>query len=206
MKKMIYTVLACAVAVSCGRLFPDKVDVVQLGIVQDFVVASAAQDIVGAKVISDRDYKFAVEGDAPWMSVELAARDTLVFSVERNDGFCRSVYVCVSADGRTDRLQLRQEGKWQESISLHDSSVDVPASGGRVSTRVISNLPSDCLAASTLDTKSIASLSLEDYILSFDVLPSMVRDRRTYVVTVSYTDGWGREISGTLTVRQEAYE
>ena len=75
-----------------------------------------------------------------------------------------------------------------------------------MSTRVISNLPSDCLAASTLDTKSIASLSLEDYILSFDVLPSMVRDRRTYVVTVSYTDGWGREISGTLTVRQEAYE
>lgn len=205
-KALFYIVFLCAFQVSCGKLFPDKVDVVQLGIVQDFVVASAAPDIVGAKVISDRDYTLAVEGDAPWMSVEQAGRDTIVFSVERNDGFCRSVYVTVSADGRTDRLQLRQEGKWQESISLHDSSVDVPVSGGHVSTRVASNLPSDFLSASTLDSKAIANLSLKDYILSFDVLPTTMRDRKTYSVTVGYTDGWGREISETLTVKQDAYE
>ncbi len=206
MKKLIFMALCCAAAVSCGKLFPDKVDVVQLGIVQDFVVASSAGEPVGAKVISDRDYSFGVEGDAPWMNVEQATRDTIIFSVEPNKGVCRSVYVSVSADGRTDRIQLRQEGRWQESISLHDSSADVPAAGGHVSTRVISNLPSDYLKVSTLDIKAIAGLSLKDYILSFDVLPTTMRDRKTYTVAVIYTDGWGREITETLTVKQDAYE
>ena len=105
--------LCCAAAVSCGKLFPDKVDVVQLGIVQDFVVASSEGESVGAKVISDRDYSLSVDGDSQWMSIEYSTRDTIVFSVEPNEGFCRSVYVSVSADGRTDKVQLRQEGRWK---------------------------------------------------------------------------------------------
>ena len=184
--------LCCAAAVSCGKLFPDKVDVVQLGIVQDFVVASSEGESVGAKVISDRDYSLSVDGDSQWMSIEYSTRDTIVFSVEPNEGFCRSVYVSVSADGRTDKVQLRQEGRWK--------------AGGHVSTRVVSNLPSDYLRVSTLDTKSITNLSLKDYILSFDVLPTATRDRKTFGVTISYTDGWEREISETLIVKQESYE
>ena len=35
MRKLVFMALCCAAAVSCGKLFPDKVDVVQLGIVQD---------------------------------------------------------------------------------------------------------------------------------------------------------------------------
>lgn len=206
MRKLVFMALCCAAAVSCGKLFPDKVDVVQLGIVQDFVVASSEGESVGAKVISDRDYSLSVDGDSQWMSIEYSTRDTIVFSVKPNEGFCRSVYVSVSADGRTDKVQLRQEGRWKESIKLNDSSADVPAAGGHVSTRVVSNLPSDYLRVSTLDTKSITNLSLKDYILSFDVLPTATRDRKTFGVTISYTDGWEREISETLIVKQESYE
>jgi len=49
-------------------------------------------------------------------------------------------------------------------------------------------------------------MRLSDYILTFDVAPTTNRDKRSYVVTVSYLDGWGDAVSDSVTIVQDAYD
>lgn len=206
MKKILYMTVALIFSVSCGKMLPDKFDIVRLGIAQDTVIAPARQVRIGAKVLSDRDYELTIETETPWLEVISATSDTLIFSLAENDGFRRSAVVRIGAAGREDKLRVCQEGKWKESVRLSESEVISPAAGMKVSARVISNLPSDCLKASTLDTRAISNLTLNDYILSFDVLPTTNRDSKLFTVKVYCTDGWEEEASAQITVRQEAYE
>jgi len=206
MRRQIVYIIAAVAVCACSKLLPEEIDVVQMGIVQENVVAECNECSVGAKVISDRDYALSVNGEAPWMKIVEATRDTIVFRLDENEAFCRSVYVNISANGRVDSVQVRQKGKWKESIALSETFVEAPVEGTPISVRVMSNLPSDYLVATTLDDKAIGNISIKDYILTFDVLPTHNRDKKTYNVTVSYVDGWGETVSAKITVIQEAYE
>lgn len=200
--------LAGAMAtVSCVGLKADHVEIVQLGIVEDSVTAGARQLECGVKVLSDRDYSMSFEGGNPsWLRVARSTRDTLSFVLEPNLGFRRCAYLDIMADGRADRVQIRQEGQWQETVALSETSLNVPAEGYTGSVRVISNMPSDYLKAVTTDMKALADVSLDGYILHFTVLPSHSRDARTLSLAVEYVNGWDELVINTLTISQEAYE
>jgi len=208
MRKPIF-ILTIALAgwlTACTSLRPDPVEIVSLGIVPESIEIPALPGEDGVRMMADRDYSVEVLSGSEWFQIGLVARDTLAFSFKENNGFRRSARIRVSADGREDELLVKQEGPFREWLQLSQNQVDVPASGSSVSLRVHSNLPSDYFAVSTSHESAIGSLSLSSYELSFKVLPTVNRDRRTYTVTVSYIDGWGDELSRSLSVTQEAYD
>lgn len=207
MKKVLYLIAGALAAVSCVGLQPDSVEIVQLGIVEDAVTAGAQQCECGVKVLSDRDYSLSFEGgEVPWVHVLSATRDTIAFSLDENTGFRRCAYLEVSAPGRKDCVQIRQEGMWQESVALSETSLEVPAAGYSGSVRVMSNMPSDYMKAVFTDAKALSDVYLEDYILHFTVLPSHNRDPRTVTISVEYVNGWDEVVSNTLEILQAAYE
>lgn len=206
MKRLFNYISIIALTSACIGLKPDDVEIVQLGIVEDAVVAGAYHGECGVKVLADRDYALAFEGKPSWVRVDRATRDTIVFSLDANEGFRRCAYLDISADGRKDRVQVRQEGLWMESVSLSQTSLNVSAEGCHGSIRVISNLPSDYMKAVYKDTKALSNVRLEDYILEFTVLPSHNRDPRTLEIDIEYVNGWDEVVSQSLTIYQEAYE
>ena len=135
----------------------------------------------------------------------IAGRDTLSFSFSENKGFRRSAIIKVSANGREDALVVKQEGVFHESATLSEHEISMPVEGGHVSIRLSSNMPSDVFSLECSHEEAFHKLSISDYMLSFDVLPTTNRDKRTYTVTVYCTDGWGERVSDTVSIVQDAY-
>lgn len=191
---------------ACQSLLPEKVEIVTLGIVPDSIEVGATAGEDGVRMIADRDYQVEILSGADWLSPGLAKSDTLSFSFLSNEGFRRSARIKVSAAGREDELLVKQQGPFQERLQLSEHDVIAPASGCPVKLRVLSNLPSDYFSLRSSSESAIGKLVLNAYELSFEVMPTTARDKRKYTVTVSYIDGWGEEITDTVTVQQEAYD
>ena len=201
-KYMVLALFLCA----CQSLRPEKVEIVTLGVVPDDVVVAAEAGEGSARVIADRDYQVEVLSGADWLFVTSVTREAIGFSYRENTGFRRSASVKVSADGREDVLLVKQEGPLQEMVQLSEHNRTVPSAGETVRLRVLSNLPSDFFLPSASNDKAIVHLQLADYQLSFDVLPTTNRDKRTYTVNVTYTDGWGDIVSDSMEIQQLAYD
>ena len=205
MKKL--SLLICAAALcACESLMPEKIDIIQLGIVPDYIVVPGTAGEDGVKLISDRDYSFEVVDGADWLSPGIAQTDTLSFSFSANEGFRRSGRIRVSAGSRTDELLVKQQGIYAERIQLSQNTLTAPAEGRSVELRIYSNLPSDFFSVSASSDKAIGRLTMEDYVLRFEVNPTTNRDKRTYTVTVSYIDGWGETVSDQVSITQEAFD
>lgn len=206
MKKYIVLLCAAACLCACQSLLPEKVEIVSLGMVPESITVPAGAGEDGVRVIADRDYAVEVLSGREWLTPGISRSDTLSFSFKANDGFRRSAVLKISAGGREDRLLVKQAGPYQETLSLSTHSVTVPAAGGAVAVRVHSNLPSDYFSVSASNDKVISGLKLTAYELSFIVLPTTNRDKRTYTVTVSYADGWGETLEDSVNILQEVYE
>ena len=206
MKKTVIFCLLAATALSCKSLLPDEITVVQLGIAPDAVEVDAAAGEDGVRVISDRDYAVKVVSGAEWLSVGVTLRDSLSFHFTENSGFRRSAVLSVSADGREDRLEIRQGGVFHESVSLSEHGLSFPASGGTATVRLHSNMPSDVFRVECTHSEAFKVLRLRDYVLSLEVLPTTNRDKRSYEIRVYCVDGWGKEISDTIAIVQDAFE
>lgn len=206
MKKILIWVALAATAISCKSLLPDEIAVVQLGIAPETIEVGAASGEDGVPVISDRDYAAEVISGAEWLSVGVTLRDSVSFHFSENTGFRRSALLRVSADGREDVLQVRQEGVFHENVALSEHRISVPVSGGRFSVRLHSNMPSDAFSVDCTHPDVFKVLRLSDYVLSLEVLPTTNRNKRTYEIRVYCTDGWGEEISDTIEIVQDAFE
>ena len=206
MKKILYILAAAFAFAACESLKPESIDIVELGIPAENIEVpqTAGQD--GVKVIADRDYSVDIVSGADWLTPGIANSDTLSFAFSANTGFRRSAVIRVSSGSREDFLQVRQRGVFTEKLSLGDTSVTLPAEGGPVGTRVISNLPADYFTLFASDDKVITKLHLEGSILHFEVQPSTSRDARNFYVSVSCEDGWGETVEATITVKQNAYQ
>lgn len=205
MKKILLSIALAALALSCESLRPENPDIIQLGIVPDDIKVAAAAGEDGVRLIADRDYDVAVTSGASWLSVGLSRRDSLAFRFSENTGYRRCARIRVSAPGREDVLEVKQEGVFHETATLSKHEVSLPVEGGHVSVRLHSNMPSDAFTVECPHKDAITKLQLADYVLSFDVLPTTKRDKRTYVVTVYCTDGWGEQVSDAINVVQDAY-
>ena len=206
MRKRILTLLAAASVCACQSLLPEKVDIITLGILPESITVPATAGEDGVRVIADRDYSVEVLSGQEWLTPGLSRSDTLSFSCKENTGFRRSAVLRISADGREDRLTVKQSGPFQETLALSTNSVTAPAAGCRVVIRVLSNLPSDYFTVTASNENVISKLRLTAYELSFVVLPTTNRDKRNYTVTVSYTDGWGETIEDSVNILQEVYD
>lgn len=204
-KKSVYTIMAVLCA-ACTSMLPEKIDIVSVGIVPDSIEISASSGEDGVAVIADRDYKAEVLSGSEWLSLGLTGADTLSFSFSANENFRRSAIIRISADGREDQLLVKQEGLFKETLSLSQTEVEAPVEGCEVSVRVLSNLPTDYFEVSVSNSLAIDNVHLKSNTLTFNVLPTTNRDKRSYAVTVSYTDGWGDVLSAGITVLQEAYD
>lgn len=206
MNKTLSFFIAVLAVAACDSLRPESIDLVQLGIPAETIEVPQTAGEDGVKVIADRNYSMEVISGAEWLTPGIAQSDTLSFSFEENSGFRRSAVVRVSSGSREDFLQVRQRGIFAETLSLSVVSVTVPAAGGSVEARVISNLPADYFALFASDDKVIDKLRLEGNILRFEVLPSSSRDARSFYVSVSCEDGWGETVEAAITVKQNAYK
>ena len=199
MKRILTLVSAVLSAIACNSLRPTELDIVQLGIVpDDIIVPSGAGE--------DRDYALELLSGADWLTVGLTARDSISFSFASNEGYRRSARLKISASGREDELLIKQEGAMAAYAVLSAHSLSVPAQGGSFELRLSSSLPSDYFSVSVTGNSTVRNMRLSDYILTFDVAPTTNRDKRSYVVTVSYLDGWGDAVSDSVTIVQDAYD
>ncbi len=206
MKKRILTLLAAVSICACQSLLPEKVDIVTLGILPESITVPATAGEDGVRVIADRDYSVEILSGQEWLTPGISKSDTLSFSFKENAGFRRSAVLKINADGREDRLVVKQEGPYKETLTLSTHSVTAPADGCQVVIRVLSNLPSDYFTVTASNDNVISKLRLTAYELSFVVLPTTNRDKRNYTVTVSYTDGWGETIEDSVNILQEVYD
>ena len=206
MRKRILTLLAAASVCACQSLLPEKVDIVTLGMLPESITVPAAAGEDGVRVIADRDYSVEILSGQEWLTPGISKSDTLSFSYKENAGFRRSAVIRISADGREDRLVVKQDGPYRETLNLSDHSVTAPAAGCEVAIRVLSNLPSDYFTVTASNDNVISKLRLTAYELSFVVLPTSNRDKRNYTVTVSYTDGWGETLEDSVNILQEVYD
>lgn len=208
MKKIgqLLLVAAFALLTGCKSLLPESFDIIRLGIAPQTLDVVAGEGEDGVPVIADRDYQVEILSGADWLKPALVTRDSLSFSFLTNEGFKRMARVRISADGYSDELSVRQLGHYMEWITLSETSLTAPAQGRSVSVRVLSNLPTDYFTVTTTNDEAFSNLSLNANLLTFDVLPTTNRDKRTYTVTVACKDGWGETVSANLTLIQDAEE
>ncbi|MBQ7268330.1 MAG: BACON domain-containing protein [Bacteroidales bacterium] len=206
MKRILTLVSAVLSAIACNSLRPTELDIVQLGIVPDDIIVPSGAGEDGVRIIADRDYALELLSGADWLTVGLTARDSISFSFASNEGYRRSARLKISASGREDELLIKQEGAMAAYAVLSAHSLSVPAQGGSFELRLSSSLPSDYFSVSVTGNSTVRNMRLSDYILTFDVAPTTNRDKRSYVVTVSYLDGWGDAVSDSVTIVQDAYD
>lgn len=199
-----YLILFALAAISCQSLKPENPEIIQLGILPESIEVPAVAGEDGVALIADRDYSIDILSGAEWLTLGLAQRDTISFSFTSNEGYRRSAVLRVSADGREDELVVKQEGVFHENAELSEHEIAVPVNGQSISIRLHSNMPSDSFTIDCSHPEIISKLRLSDYILSFEVLPTTNRDKRTYEVTVFCTDGWGEKISDSVKIIQDA--
>lgn len=206
MKRHWIMIFAAAAALSCTSLSPEEVDIVSLGIAPDDIVVGAGAGEDGVKVLSDRDYRTDILSGGEWLSIGTVQRDSLSFSFSENKGFRRSAFVKVSTDGREDVLQVKQEGVFHEKVSLSEHELSAPVEGLEGTVRLHTNMPSDVFRIECSHPASFKAFGHSDYVLHFHLLPTTNRDKRTYQIKVSCTDGWGEEVSDCLNIVQDAFE
>lgn len=151
-------------------------------------------------VLANCDYTMTVVQGSEWLSVK-ELDDTVAVSYTFNRGERRMAKIVLDAPGRTDTVCVRQEGSFENFVSLLQPAIAVAKEGGEYSVTVESSELSDFLQVESLD-ENISDVTLVDKVLTFTVAPNTMIDKRKMTIEVYYLDGWEERVSATLTITQ----
>ncbi|MCR5326661.1 MAG: DUF5689 domain-containing protein [Bacteroidales bacterium] len=211
---------ALALAAACNYDDATPVSLVELGATQKEYVINEDGGSIKIAILSNGPYSVISLDDAPWLTLGATAGngdDSLKVTATMNEEFKRmsQIVLCSDVDSRRDTLSIKQKGSIEATLTKENTSIVLPGAGGTVTEYVSTNVPfsymkvdvaypegapSGWVSGVTIDdtplTDGTHALTISSEANSDEVVP------RTAIVNISYTDGWGDEVSVLLNLVQ----
>ena len=211
---------ALALAAACNYDDATPVSLVELGATQKEYVIDEDGGSIKIAILSNGPYSVISLDDAPWLTLGATAGngdDSLKVTATMNEEFKRmsQIVLCSDVDSRRDTLNIKQKGSIEATLTKENTSIVLPGAGGPVTEYVSTSVPfsymkvdveypegapSGWVSGVTIDdtplTDGTHALTISSEANSDEVVP------RTAIVNISYTDGWGDEVSVLLNLVQ----
>ena len=224
MKKIYVLILAAATfVVSCSSpYYPEYVPIVSLGIYANEVVCENAEGDFAVSVVSNVDYTASIVSGQEWLSfadTDVTSRtgsgnSVLKFKYLQNNNAKRAAQVVVAAETRTDTVVIKQKGRFDEALEIHETSkhlfseetgvprMEVDWTGGDYSFRLRTDVLSSQLKAWTPDPSVITNFHIENNVVTLTVSQNNQLQPRIVNFQISYIDGWNEQQVLKLSIRQ----
>lgn len=193
------------------------IPLVELGAVEKDLVFPSELGNAELHVYANSDYEVELLNNPNWVTVDSFrgnADGVINVTCSANDGFKRSAALVLKSglSARTDTVLVKQSGVVEVVFQMENTTITFESQGGVRSEAITTNIPSDKINISVAylsDDQWIESWGLtegEGIILNITARPNDENISRKAAMTVSYVDGWGKSISLTLTLNQDAAE
>lgn len=205
---------------SCDYEDAAKISKVELGAPGKEFVINASDTTFKVAVYSNNKWHFDVlDGADSWLhitGVPTETDDSLTLYCEANPEFRRQARIALSSDvdSRADTILVKQEGWMAAKLSIENSSIVADGSAGTVKSDVVTNVPFDYMTVDTEYTsggeswiekvyvaEGLSDSGTLEFTLSANPNPNTPRAAS---VRLSYTDGWGDEVSLLVNVLQKS--
>lgn len=191
------------------------IPLVELGAVEKDLVFSPESGTAEIHVYANGAYKVEFLNTPNWLTIDSFGGNSdgvINVSCSANDGFRRSESLVLKSelDSRTDTVFVKQAGTIEEVLQMENTTIAFDAQGGEKSETINTNVPSGEIKISVTypsDDQWIESWSLteaDNMMLNITANPNNDSNSRSAVMIVTYVDGWGKSMSLTLTLKQEA--
>ena len=211
---------ALAVLSACRYDDATPVSLVELGATQKEYIINEDGGSVKIAVYSNGAYHIDTLDDSPWLSLDRTSGDgddSLKVTATMNEEFKRMsrIVLCSDVDSRRDTIAIKQQGALVAALTKENTSIVLPGAGGTVTESVNTNVPFSYM---TVDVEYpegapsgwVSSVNIDDTPLadgshtlsiSSEANPDATVPR-TATINISYTDGWGDEVSVLLNLVQ----
>lgn len=202
--------------------YDDAADIalVELGAKQKEFVSEMEGGPIQVDIYSNGSYHIENLDNANWLSFDHMSGNGdghITVTVDMNEDFRRlaKVALCSDVDERRDTLVFKQLGASVEVLSIENSSIILDGKGGTDSKNsVFTNIPFDRMKVDIAFPEGgpqdwISEISVADadgYVRAISITSEANTDEinpRTAQATISYTDGWGENMSILLNLVQK---
>ena len=222
MKKIFVTILAVAALASCSSpYYPEYRPIVSLGAETSNLVVENTEDICRLAIISNVEYNATIISGSEWLSfadtegtVRIGSGNEAVeFKHLANLNEKRVARLVLSADTRRDTIKIKQKGRTEDFIEIHDSDKELFSmedgtrmpigwEGGEVSFRLRTSCMDHQLSAWSADETIVNGFKFENGLCTFFVSANDELQPRIVLFQISYIDGWGDKRVLELSIRQ----
>lgn len=212
--KQIYNIIIPVIglaAVSCTDfLNPRYVEIVELGATTKIFTISKEVEDCSFGLKSNVDFTARIVQGAEWLGFDgaegpqiscPASTESIGLHSTANTGFPRMAMVELAAEGRSDTVFVKQEGKYLQMVRLLQDVISVKPEGETVEVDMDTNLPARDIRTSTEDS-GVGAVSYKDNILTVNILPNDSRNDRTIRISVYCISQWRDRIGSVLTIKQ----
>ena len=222
MKKIFVAILAVAALASCSSpYYPEYRPIVSLGAETSNLVVENTEDICRLAIISNVEYNATIISGSEWLSfadtegtVRIGSGNEAVeFKHLANLNEKRVARLVLSADTRRDTIKIKQKGRTEDFIEIHDSDkglfemengtrMPIGWEGGEVSFRLRTSCMDHQLSAWSADETIVNGFKFENGLCTFFVSANDELQPRIVLFQISYIDGWGDKRVLELSIRQ----
>ena len=222
MKKIFVAILAVAALASCSSpYYPEYRPIVSLGAETSNLVVENTEDIRRLAIISNVEYNATIISGSEWLSfadtegtVRIGSGNEAVeFKHLANLNEKRVARLVLSADTRRDTIKIKQKGRTEDFIEIHDSDKELFSmengtrmpigwEGGEVSFRLRTSCMDHQLSAWSADETIVNGFKFENGLCTFFVSANDELQPRIVLFQISYIDGWGDKRVLELSIRQ----
>ena len=209
-----------ALTVACRYDDATPVNLVELGATQKEYIIDEDGGSVKIAVYSNGAYHIDSLDESPWLSLDRTSGegdDSLKVTATMNEEFKRMsrIVLCSNVDSRRDTISIKQKGALTAALTKENTSIVLPGAGGTVTESVSTNVPFSYMNVDIEYPEGapsgwVSSVNIDDTPLtdgshalsiSADANPDATVPR-TATINLSYTDGWGDNVSVLLNLVQ----
>lgn len=219
--KVAAAIAFCVCAASCNIDDAAEIPLVELGTPENEYILEADGGDIAMQIYSNGDYHIEMTSDAPWLTLGSDSGNgdgEIMVSVQMNEEFKRmaGIVLCSDVDTRRDTILIKQKGMLEARLEMANTSMIVDGKGGVTSSGIVTNIPFGYFTVTTeyndeADAGWIESVDIyaaDENVVSRELRLSAAANTddnkvRSAAVLLSYTDGWGDEVSLLLNVVQK---
>ena len=209
-----------ALASACRYDDATPVSLVELGATQKEYIINEDGGSIKIAVFSNGAYHIDSLGEEKWLAQDKTSGngdDSLKVTATMNEEFKRMsrIVLCSDVDARRDTIAIKQKGALVAALTKENTSIVLPGAGGTVTETVSTNVPFSYMTvdieypegspADWVKNVVIDDTPLADGNHSLNITVDANPDEtvpRTAVINMSYTDGWGDQVSVLLNLVQ----
>ena len=209
-----------ALASACRYDDATPVSLVELGATQKEYIINEDGGSIKIAVFSNGAYHIDSLDESKWLALDKTSGngdDSLKVTATMNEEFKRMsrIVLCSDVDARRDTIAIKQKGALIAALTKENTSIVLPGAGGTVTETVSTNVPFSYMTvdieypegapADWVKNVVIDDTPLADGNHSLNITVDANPDEtvpRTAVINMSYTDGWGDQVSVLLNLVQ----